>query len=71
MFLYDKRHFSTLRQSFGEFEGDHLENEGGLEDEGFEKYRIKFNEENHLEGNPDFECANYHNPGDYDQCLEG
>ena len=67
VFLYDNRHFSTLRQSFAEFEGDHLENG---KDGGFEKYRVQFTEETHLEGDPIFECTDYVMPQDYDQCLE-
>ena len=89
MFLYDNRHFSILRQSFVEFEGEHLENKKLLELEGdhlpnkkeevsgylggggFEKYRVQFTEESHLEGDPSFECRDYALPSDYDQCLEG
>ena len=67
VFLYDNRHFSTLRQSFAEFEGDHLENG---KDGGFEKYRVQFTEETHLEGDPKFSCTDYVMPQDYDQCLE-
>ena len=67
MFLHDNRHFSTLRQSFAEFEGEHLENG---KDGGFEKYRVQFTEETHLEGDPIFECTDYVLPQDYDQCLE-
>ena len=70
MFLYDSRHFSILRQSFVEFEGEHLENKGTLKDGGFEKYRVQFTEETHLEGDPSFECRDYAMPLDYDQCLE-
>ena len=70
MFLYDNRHFSILRQSFVDFEGEHLENKGRHEDVGFEKYRVQFTEETHLEGDPIFECTDYVMPQDYDQCLE-
>ena len=38
---------------------------------GFEKYRVQFTEETHLEGDPSFECREYALPSDYDQCLEG
>ena len=56
MFLYDNRHFSILRQSFGEFKGEYLENEGTRHQAGgFEKYRVQFTEETHLEGDPSFE----------------
>ena len=69
MFLFDQRHFSVLRQSFAEFEGDRLENRGVYRDRGYEKYRITLNEETHLEDDPSFECRDYQLPGDYDQCL--
>ena len=67
MFLFDNRHFSTLRQSFAEFEGEHLVNK---ELGGFKKYRVQLTEETHLEGDPIFECTDYALPHDYDQCLE-
>ena len=70
MFLYDSRHFSILRKSFVDFEGEHIENKGRHQEGGFEKYRVQFTEETHLEGDPMHECTDYALAPDYDQCLE-
>ena len=61
VFLFDKRHFSKFRESFFEFEGDHISIEssnkkGSEKNIGFEKYRVKMIDEHHLEDDPIFDC---------------
>ena len=60
IFLFDKRHFSKFRESFFEFEGDHISigsyKKGSEQNKGFQKYRVQMIEEHHLEDDPNFDC---------------